>query len=248
MVSAPSVTGETQCCRMRGRPLTVGPLGRMSNLLQQVVQEPLTGFSRVVSKINTLWLARTYPFASIGKGVWVHHSCQISRRVAPFISIGDDVIFHRDVWLTVHGVAETNDPVIILEGQSNIQRGCVFSARNQIHVERNTIFSPSVLVMDHNHAFDDVTRPIQYQGTTEGGRIRIGQGCWIGYGTAILCSKGELNLGSHCEVTPNTVVTRSFPPYSVISGNPARVVKQFDPVQQVWVMGSVHSMETEPTK
>jgi len=36
----------------------------------------------------------------------------------------------------------------------------------------------------------------------------------------------------------NAVVSRSIPPNSVVTGNPARVVKQFDTVKGEWVLGS----------
>jgi acetyltransferase-like isoleucine patch superfamily enzyme len=93
--------------------------------------------------------------------------------------------------------------------------------------------------MDHNHAFEDVTVPIALQGTTKGGTIRIEAGCWIGFGAAIVCNEGELVIGRNSVVGVNSVVTRSIPPYSVVSGNPARVVKQFDPMKGKWVLGSI---------
>jgi acetyltransferase-like isoleucine patch superfamily enzyme len=82
------------------------------------------------------------------------------------------------------------------------------------------------LLMDHAHAYEDVTNPIKVQGTTPGGRIRIEEGCRIGRGAAILCDKGELVLGRNCIVAPRAVISRSFPPNSVISGNPGRVLAQ----------------------
>jgi serine acetyltransferase len=39
-------------------------------------------------------------------------------------------------------------------------------------------------------------------------------------------------------VAANSLVTRSFPDYSVIAGNPARVVKQYDVQKKQWVLGS----------
>ena len=101
--------------------------------------------------------------------------------------------------------------------------------------------------MDHGHAHEDITLPIKHQGITAGGRIRIEQGCWIGRGAAIVCSQGELVLGRNSVVAVNAVVTRSFPPYSVIVGNPARAVKQFDPAKRAWVMGSCRPTETQLT-
>ena len=41
-----------------------------------------------------------------------------------------------------------------------------------------------------------------------------------------MCDRGELVLGQHCVVTPNSVVLRSAPPHSVVGGNPARVIER----------------------
>jgi acetyltransferase-like isoleucine patch superfamily enzyme len=121
----------------------------------------------------------------------------------------------------------------------------VISGINRIHFERNVVFAPQVLVMDHNHAFEDVNVPIKYQGITRGGTIRIEEGCWIGYGAAIVCGKGELVIGKHSVVGANSVVSRSIPPNSVVTGNPARVVKQFDAATGGWVMGSAAISATQ---
>jgi acetyltransferase-like isoleucine patch superfamily enzyme len=104
-------------------------------------------------------------------------------------------------------------------------------------LERDVMLSANALIVDHLHAYEDVSRPIREQGVTEGGRIRIGQGCWIGHGAAIVCDRGELELGRNCVVAANAVVTKSFPAYSVIAGNPARVVRQFDAARKNWVLG-----------
>ena len=94
-----------------------------------------------------------------------------------------------------------------------------------------------VLLTDHNHAFEDVTVPIGLQGITEGGTIRIEEGCWVGFGVAVVCSQGELVIGKHSVIGANSLINRSVPPYSIVSGNPARIVKQFDPEKGTWELG-----------
>jgi acetyltransferase-like isoleucine patch superfamily enzyme len=210
-------------------------------------EDPLRLLPRSLTKLYSIWVSLTYPFASEGPNLSIHYTCTLKREVAHRIKLGSSVRIGKDAWLNVTIVGEgTGEPVIVIEDNCRIGPRCQLSGRNCIHLERDVILSPSALVMDHSHAYEDITVPICKQGVTEGGRVRIGQGCWIGFGAAIICPKGELTLGRNCVVGANSVVTRSFPPYSVIMGNPAKVVKRFDPVKQAWVEGSVRSAGTGP--
>jgi len=198
-----------------------------------------TWFPRLVNKLNSLWLTWTFPFASVGKDLYAHYSCDLRRSISNRIRIGDSVSLGREVWLNIYGEATgTNEPTIILEDGCKIGRHSMISAKNCIYIGHHTIFSPSVLIMDHNHAFEDVTTPISQQGATEGGTVRIGEGCWIGFGAAIVCNQGELVIGRNSVVGANSVVGHSIPPYSVVTGNPARVVKRYDLEKRMWVLGS----------
>jgi acetyltransferase-like isoleucine patch superfamily enzyme len=215
-------------------------LTEIGNLRQARVEEdPLALFSRAAGKLRTLWLAWTYRFASFGKGAWVHYSCHVSRSAAPCISIGEHVGLARDVRLDVSTSPGVNAPILIFEEGSGMQRRGVISARNRIHVMRNVIFGPSVLVMDHGREMqEDADRADRVQ-DTEGGTIRIEEECWIGFGAVIVCEHGELVIGRHSVVGANSVVRRSVPPYSVIAGDPARIVKQYDFSKEKWVLGCI---------
>ena len=151
-------------------------------------------------------------------------------------------------WLNIPDIPRRGEPAIILEDGVKFQRRSIVSAKNNIHIKRNTICGPSALIMDHNLAFEDVTVPICHQGTTQGGRIRIEEGCWIGFGAVVVCDHGDLVIGRNSVVGANSVVTRSMPPYSVVSGNPVKIVKQYDPSKGKWVLGSVRAEETALTK
>ena len=94
--------------------------------------------------------------------------------------------------------------------------------------------APAVFITDHNHEYSDVNAPIATQRITPGGKILIERNCWLGYGSMILGTKGDLILGRNSVVGAYSVVTQSCPPYSVLVGNPARVVKYFDATSQTW--------------
>jgi acetyltransferase-like isoleucine patch superfamily enzyme len=187
----------------------------------------------------------TFPFLSKGRNLSIHYTSALKRASARSIKVGNSVLIAKDVWINIPVTPqETNEPVIVLDDNCCIGHRCQVSGKNRIHLERDVILSPSVLVMDHSHAYDDITMPIGEQGVTEGGRIRIGQGSWIGFGAAIICARGELTLGRNCVVGANSVVLRSFPDYSVVVGNPARLLKYFDPEKQVWITPAARSEGT----
>jgi acetyltransferase-like isoleucine patch superfamily enzyme len=211
--------------------------------------DPLQLISHAVTRIYSWWLRTTYPFAAVGRRLSAHCTSEIDRAVAHRIRLGDGVTLFKHVWLNVSlPPEEDGEPVLTIEDGCAIGHRTTISAKNEIHLERDVITAQSVLIMDHSHAYEDATRSIKHQGVTDGGRIRIGQGSWIGHGAAVICTKGELTLGHNCVVAANSLVTRGFPPYSVISGNPARIVKQFDPENNVWVLGATRKTEVALTQ
>jgi serine O-acetyltransferase len=59
-------------------------------------------------------------------------------------------------------------------------------------------------------------------GEGRGGAPVVGDGCYIGPGAVLV---GGVELGEGCIVGANAVVTRSFPPNSVLAGVPARTLR-----------------------
>jgi acetyltransferase-like isoleucine patch superfamily enzyme len=151
----------------------------------------------------------------------------------------------KDVLVEVLAPSEQNGaPKVVIDDNVGIGPCCEISAKKYIHLERDSIIAQGTIISDHPFTFGDGTPPGGEQGTSDGGRIRIGQGCWIGHGAALLCTGGELVLGRNCVVGANVLVTKSFPPYSVIIGNPAVVIRRYDPVKNAWVIGSGRSTQT----
>jgi len=199
-------------------------------------EDPLNLFSRAITKLYSSWVSATYPFASKGRNLSIHYTTLLSRRMAPGIKVGDSVIIRNNTWVNTFDLSEADSEVkIVIDDGCVINAQCVISAKNNIHLERDVMVSACALIMDHNHAYENIGIPIEAQGLTPGGTIRIEQGCWIGHGAAIVCGQGELVIGRNSVVAANALVTRSFPPNSVIVGNPARLARQFDAVKGTWV-------------
>jgi len=219
---------------------TTGITGVQSSNQPSPIEDPLRFLPRSLTKLYSIWVSLTYPFASNGNNLSVHYTCDLLRSRAHRIKLGNSVQILKDAVIDVLVPPEQNgNPIVVVDDHAQIGYRCVISAKNGIHIERDVIMAQSVLITDHGYA-DGVGKSSHAQpGVTEGGRIRIGEGSWLGQGAAIVCTGGDLILGRNCVVAAKAVVTRSFPPHSVIFGNPARVIKQFDPAKKAWVLGSI---------
>ena len=208
--------------------------------------DPLQLLPRLLTKLFSIWVSLTYPFASKGRNVSFHFTSELDRQRAIRISLGNSVSLRKDAWLNVATEDPTGEPVIVIDDNCNIGYGSIISAKNRIHLERDVLVGQQVLIVDHNHAYDDITVPVVHQGITEGGRVRIGQGCWIGRGAAIICARGELTIGRNCVIAVNSVVTRSIPAYSVVFGSPAAIIRQYDPETRAWRIGQMRGEPRVP--
>lgn len=103
-----------------------------------------------------------------------------------------------------------------------------------IRIGDRTIFSNNVMVITGRHEFVDGYRaswPAESDdGSWGGGKvevptsgydIEIGEGVWVCAGAII---SGGVSIGSHSIVAAGAVVTRSFPPHSIIGGVPAVLI------------------------
>lgn len=81
-----------------------------------------------------------------------------------------------------------------------------------------------------NHNYEDVSLPIHVQGVSTA-PIIVENDCWIG---ANVVAVAGVTIGKHSIVAAGSIVTKNIPPYSVAVGNPARVIKTYNPETKTW--------------
>ncbi len=110
---------------------------------------------------------------------------------------------------------------IKLEDNVGIGEYAYLGGAGGLHIGEGCIIGQYFSCHPENHIYSDIQEEIRHQGVIRKG-IKIGKDCWIGSKVTVL---DGVNIGSHSVVAAGSVVTRSFPPYSVIGGVPARVLK-----------------------
>lgn len=146
-----------------------------------------------------------------------------------YISIGDHSRIERGCAITAWDYTpdgEKHTPSII------IGEGCSFgecnhiSAINRIEIGNHVLTGRWVTIVDNNHgdtSMDSLRVEPVMRKVLSKGPVIIGDNVWIGDKATILPG---VTIGEGAVVAANSVVTKDVPAYSIVAGNPARVVKQ----------------------
>jgi acetyltransferase-like isoleucine patch superfamily enzyme len=144
------------------------------------------------------------------------------------VHVGDDVDIRPYAFL--ESVSPRGVVTITIGDGTYVGPFARFTAIGGIDIGEKVLIADRCYISDSGHEYEDVTRPIMDQGLRAGRRVVIERGAWIGIGAAIV---GHVTVGQGAVVGANCVVREDVPPFSVVAGDPARVVRQY--VHGRWV-------------
>jgi maltose O-acetyltransferase len=89
-------------------------------------------------------------------------------------------------------------------------------------IGENVVMGPEIIIISSNHKFDEVDIPLIDQGQSEKKPIVIEDDVWIGTRSIILPG---VHVSSHSIIGAGSVVTKNVEEYSIVAGNPAKLIK-----------------------
>lgn len=120
---------------------------------------------------------------------------------------------------------------IVIGDNVLIEQGVHITSAGKVIIGKNTSITPYVTISNITHSYDNIDEPIKLQNFVVQDVV-IGEDCFIGAGAVILPG---VHLGRHCCVGANSVVTQSFSDYSIIAGNPAKLIKKYNFEKNEWI-------------
>ena len=139
--------------------------------------------------------------------------CFVSRLAGVYptrLALGDNAYIAAYAYVTdtvSMGRHSTINPFAVVRGQVTLGDSVRIGAHSSL--------------LGFNHTFELDDRPIHQQPITSRG-ITVGDDVWIGSHVVVV---DGVTIGEHSVSGAGAVVTRDVPPYSVVAGNPAKVLR-----------------------
>ena len=106
---------------------------------------------------------------------------------------------------------------------NRVQFGPYCDVQCDLEVGDSVLFAPHVAVVGRNDHQIDISDILIWDSPRgEDMKTRIGNDCWIGYGAIILSG---VTIGDGSVIAAGSVVVNDVPPYAIVAGVPAKVVK-----------------------
>lgn len=151
------------------------------------------------------------------------------------IELGDRTVIGKYSWLsTISEYAnEKFQPRLTFGSDVYVGRYvCIVAVKNMV-IGDGCVLSEHVYISDNSHGLSPDAGLIMQQKLSHKADVRLGNHCFIGYRACILPG---VQLGERCVVGSNSVVTRSFPAYSMVAGIPAKLIKTYSMEKRRWII------------
>lgn len=119
-----------------------------------------------------------------------------------------------------HGAYFGNGFEITLGDNSGIGLNARLSG--PINIGQNVMMGPEVMIYTSNHCSARTDIPMIEQGETDKAPVTIEDDVWIGARAILLPG---VTVGRGAIIAAGSIVTKDVSPYTVVGGNPARVIK-----------------------
>ena len=138
---------------------------------------------------------------------------------------------------------KNSESIISFDKKSYINGGILFGDGSLFTGKFCSISSQIAFHIGHNvnHNYKNVSHyslgwwgwdiDKEFYPINDGCKIEIGNDFWIGLGSTLISNNPErpLKIGDGAVIASNSVVVKNIPPYAIVGGNPAQVIKyRFD--------------------
>lgn len=178
---------------------------------------------RLMSWLRKQWVLLRHPHANIqfGRNVYVGPGFSLFIPHEGSFIVGDRVEFRRDFRAELSGNGR-----VTIGADATFTYSVLIQCSTTIDIGERCQFGQTTILLDGQHRFRDITRPMLEQGY-DFHPLRIEDDAVVTTKCTIMA-----DIGTRAFIGANAVVTRPIPAYTVAVGAPARPIDYFGPPGQ----------------
>ena len=180
----------------------------------------------VIEKIK--WLIQKKKLKKCGKNSFVGKFFSI--KGSKYISIGTNTRIGRFAIISAYdsyrGAPTGFIPNLDIGNNVSVMNNCLISCANFVRIDDGVLLGDNVFITDNYHG-DTINvqfniPPIERKICIKG-KVHIGKNVWVGRN---VCIMPDVEIGDGSIIGANSVVTHNVPPYCVVAGSPATIIRR----------------------
>ncbi|MED5593608.1 acyltransferase [Janthinobacterium sp. P210006] len=197
------------------------------NKLKKIFQEDIFNIFNLLDlflvRVKTKCFYKLF-FGSIGKKSVIYKPTLIANPKNIFI--GDFVTIRNGARIEVVRTNGNFSPRISIGNNVNIEQNVHIVCGSNISIGDNVSITGGVAIVDIVHPYENVDdeSKIGSRLQCEGNYVDIAENVFIGYGSIIM---PNVKIGKNSIIGAHSVVNVNVPAFSVVAGNPAKIIKTY---------------------
>jgi acetyltransferase-like isoleucine patch superfamily enzyme len=182
------------------------------------------------NKFHDLFYSRVVKKSLLKSGKNFHIKPKAYLYGMKYVEIGDDFYCFKGLRLEVFDkhLNSSFQPSVKIANNVSLNFDCHIACCNKILIGNNVLLASRVFITDHSHGNPnnfDFNVPPNKRELYSSGPVVLEDNVWIGEGVSIM---PNVHIGKNSIIGANAVVTKSFPPNSVIGGVPAKLIREIN--------------------
>jgi lipopolysaccharide O-acetyltransferase len=183
-----------------------------------------------VATYRDTWPPPREAFAAFGEDSWIVPPARVTE--PEHIEIGARVVVHEHAWISVASAVPSVTPRLVIGDRTKIGRFAHFACVGEIVIEEDVLTADGIFIGDTYHGYEDPTTPVSRQPMAKPEPVLIKLGAFLGIRSIVLQG---VTIGENAYVGAGAVVTEDVPDRTIVVGNPARPVRQWDDAANDWI-------------
>lgn len=168
---------------------------------------------------------------NIGKNFYIGKRLRINK--CKYLKVGNNCRIGNDCRISFFNsfYGQEYNPKLEIGNNAYLGDYLTFLCADEVSIGDNVLMASYITITSENHGIDPEDERGYAKQPLVGKKVYIKDGAWIGEHVIILPG---VEIGNKAIVAAGSVVTKNVSDYTIVAGNPARVIKRYNFESKCW--------------